>query len=61
MGFYHISIKELLMLLLYGEEAVTGENSSVFIIIKNIRMPRIIAAFTIGAGLSMAGSLSRHV
>lgn len=56
MGFYHISIKELLMLLLYGEEAVTGENSSVFIIIKNIRMPRIIAAFTIGAGLSMAGA-----
>ncbi|HHY90549.1 MAG TPA: iron ABC transporter permease [Clostridiales bacterium] len=56
MGFYHISVKELLLLLLYGEKAVTGENSSVFIIIKNIRMPRIIAAFTIGAGLSMAGA-----
>ena len=39
MGFYHISIKELLICF-YGEEAVTGE-TVLYCLIKNIRMPAL--------------------
>lgn len=52
-GFYNISIKEVLILLFQGEDTVSNEVS---IIIKKIRIPRIIAAYTIGAGLSIAGA-----
>ncbi|HPO04810.1 MAG TPA: iron ABC transporter permease [Bacillota bacterium] len=55
-GFYSISVKELLSLLARGGEAAADKNSSVIIIIKNIRLPRIIAAFAIGMGLSLAGA-----
>ena len=36
-GFYSISVKELLSLLARGGEAAADKNSSVIIIIKNIR------------------------
>lgn len=52
-GFYNISIKEVLILLFQGEDSISNEVS---IIIKKIRIPRIIAAYTIGAGLSIAGA-----
>ncbi len=55
-GFYSISAKELFLLIFHGEAADMDIDESAIIIIKNIRLPRIIAAFTIGMGLSMAGA-----
>ncbi len=52
-GFYKISIIEILTLIFRGEQAVKPE---VAIIIKRIRIPRIIGAFAIGAALSSAGA-----
>jgi iron complex transport system permease protein len=52
-GFYKISLKDLFIYLIKGHEAVSYE---VAVIITNIRIPRIIAAYTIGAGLSIAGA-----
>lgn len=55
-GFYNISVKELYILLFKSHE-ISGETlASAAIILKNIRIPRIIAAFVIGSGLSMAGA-----
>jgi len=52
-GYYSIPIKDILTLIFKGEKYVP---SNVAIIIKRIRFPRIIAAFMIGAGLSVAGA-----
>ncbi len=52
-GFYHISIKEVLNLIFLGKDSVSNEVS---IIITRIRIPRILAAYTIGSGLSIAGA-----
>ncbi|MDD2216089.1 MAG: iron ABC transporter permease [Eubacteriales bacterium] len=52
-GFYEISINDILCFLFRGETAVNDEVSN---IIRNIRIPRIIAAYIIGAGLSISGA-----
>jgi len=52
-GYYKIPIKDILTFILKGEKHVP---SNIAIIIKRIRFPRIVAAFMIGAGLSIAGA-----
>ena len=52
-GFYEISINDILCFLFRGESAVNDDVSN---IIRNIRIPRIIAAYIIGAGLSISGA-----
>lgn len=52
-GFYEIPLKDILSFLFRGEAAVNNEVSN---IIRNIRIPRIIAAYIIGAGLSISGA-----
>ncbi|MCL1873002.1 MAG: iron ABC transporter permease [Clostridiales bacterium] len=52
-GFYGISPREVFLFIFKGAGAVAD---NVAIIIQNIRLPRIIAAFAIGAGLAVSGS-----
>jgi len=54
-GFYNISARELFYILSKGDVG-NEDYDSIIIIIKNIRLPRIIAAFAIGVGLSQAGA-----
>lgn len=53
-GFYNVTVKELFLLLF--NRGPIHDDDSIIIIIKNIRFPRIIAAYAIGVGLSQAGA-----
>ena len=52
-GFYGTTAQQIFTFLLHGADAV---EDNVPIVVRNIRIPRIIAAFLIGAGLSTAGA-----
>ncbi|MCL1976107.1 MAG: iron ABC transporter permease [Firmicutes bacterium] len=52
-GFYGLGTHDIFLFFFKGAGAVAD---NVSIIIKNIRLPRIIAAFIVGAGLAVAGS-----
>ncbi|HEY8365314.1 MAG TPA: iron ABC transporter permease [Haloplasmataceae bacterium] len=52
-GYYKITLTEIISFLFQGKDSVKEE---IVIIIQRIRLPRIIAAFFIGAGLSIAGA-----
>ncbi len=52
-GYYKLDIKDVFIYLFRGKNNV---NSNVAIIIGRIRIPRITAAFMIGAGLSISGA-----
>ncbi len=52
-GFYSIPPAELYNLFIRGRDAVSTETIT---IVTKIRIPRIIAAYAIGAGLSIAGA-----
>ena len=52
-GFYGLSAQQVWGYLLHGAADV---DPNVPIIVRNIRIPRVIAAFAIGAGLAVAGA-----
>lgn len=52
-GFYGLATADVLRYLLQGAEAV---EPNLPIIIKNIRVPRIVGAFVVGAGLAGSGA-----
>lgn len=52
-GFYGTSAREIFSFFFLGAEAV---DPNVPVVVMNIRIPRILAAFAIGAGLSAAGA-----
>ncbi|MDO4581598.1 MAG: iron ABC transporter permease [Bacillota bacterium] len=52
-GFYGATLQQIYAYLLHGAEAV---EPNIPVIVRNIRVPRIAAAFLIGAGLAVAGA-----
>ena len=52
-GYFKIPLRDTVLTLL-GDESLEGSN--IWFVIRNIRVPRILSAFFIGMGLSIAGA-----
>ena len=58
-GRYSLSLHAVLSALLEGPSATAKDTAS--LIVYNVRLPRTILAFTVGAGLSVAGSCFQSI